>query len=244
MYVKSMVPVLVLLALVAGLGTAWATHCGDAYFNNEVTWWHNSPLYFTVAGAPANTCGDVWVSRNGGAYQETAGWICTNGSGSATNGPWYWSNQADDETAYAYVEWVTPSGTCYSPIATHVWDVAPPTASVTTCNTTTFSGTASDDAWGAGFNSNWAICEAEFKDTTTGKWWNPATQAYDSNGFTTVTCTCSGMPSMNITWSCPVPPHSSHITGNSYLWSGWVYDGGQWNNPQTDPTRCSFISIF
>lgn len=239
MHVKVAVPALVLFALIASLDTA-AAQCGDAYFNNDITWWHNSPLYFSVAGAPANTCGDLYAKRNGdtGFDLEAVGWICTDGSGNATKGPWYWYNQADDETGEAYIDW----GNCNSPIATHIWDKGWPTASVTSCNpyppSATFSGTATDDTWGAGFDSDWAICEGEFKNLTTGKWWNPATQAYDATGFTVVTCACSGMPSMNITWSCSVP--GSHATGNEYLWSGWVYDGGQWNNPQTDPTRCRF----
>lgn len=227
--------VLLVVAVILSFGTAWAT-CGAAYFNNDITWWHNSPLYYSVAGAPANTCGDLYAQRNAdaGFDLEAGDWICTDGSGNATKGPWLWQNQGDDETASAYIDW----GSCTSPVASHIWDKGWPTASVTSSCPSAFSGTASDDTWGAGFDSDWAICEGEFKNTTTGKWYDPGSGAYDSNYFTTVTCTCSGMPSMSITWSCPLP--STHVSGHHYLWSGWVFDGGQWNNPQTDPTRCNF----
>ncbi|HEX2224333.1 MAG TPA: hypothetical protein VHN15_09010, partial [Thermoanaerobaculia bacterium] len=176
------------------------------------------------AGAPANTCGNLWAWRNGNGYNlEAGGWICTDANGNATKGPWHWSSQADDETGYAYIDW----GTCTSPVASHIWDVDPPSATVTSSCPSSFSGTASDDAWGAGFNSSWSICEADFYNASTGRWWNPSTGTYSSTAPVYVACTCSGMPSLNITWSCPTKP-TSHTPGNSYSWTIWVYDGGQW----------------
>ena len=63
-----------------------------------------------MAGAPANTCGDLWTNRNGAGFSnESSGWICTDGAGTATKGPWY--SNSSDETAYVYINW----GTCTSP---------------------------------------------------------------------------------------------------------------------------------
>ena len=226
MRVKQRVSVLVPIALIVSFGPAWATQCGDAYFNDDVTWWHNSPLYFSVAGAPANTCGDLWAWRNGSGYNmEAANWICADSSGNATKGPWHWSNQADDETAYAFIDW----GSCTSPVAGHIWDVDPPTATVTSSCPSSFSGTAADDTWSAGFDSDWAVCEGEYYNSSTNRWWNPATGLYNSTSPISVTCTCSGMPSLNINWSCNIIP-GSHSPGDSYTWYIWVWDGGQWGS--------------
>ena len=136
--------VLLVVAAILSSGTAWAT-CGAAYFNNDITWWHNSPLYFSVAGAPANTCGDLYAQRNAdaGFDFEAGDWICTDGSGNATKGPWLWQYQGDDETASAYIDW----GSCNSPVASHIWDKGWPTASVTSSCPSAFSGTATDDTW-------------------------------------------------------------------------------------------------
>lgn len=217
----------ILLALSFNVGMGQAAECGDAYFNDDITWWHNSPLYYTVAGAPANTCGDVWMWRNGNGFNMEAGdWICTNGSGTATKGPWHWSSQTGDELAFAYIDW----GTCTSPVASHIWDVVPPTAAVTSSCPSSFAGTASDPQWGAGFDSDWAVCIAEFYNESTGKWWDAATNAYSSNSSQYVSCTCSGMPATSITWSCASKP-TSHVVGQSYAWYAWIWDGGVWASP-------------
>lgn len=233
---KLSLPILAFAAvLILQLEIGWAQTCGSAYFSDEINWEQNPTLYYTVAGAPASTCGDVWVSRNGGAYQETAGWICTDGSGNATKGPWYHGDQADDETAYAFVEWVTSSGTCYSPTKKHIWDVGPPTAQVTSSCPSSFSGTASDEAWGAGFHSDWDACWGAYYNSTTNRWWHPSTGSYSETETVIIGCTCSGMPSMNITWSCSSKP-SSHVSGHNYTWYAWVWDIGQMSAPAT----CSF----
>ncbi len=234
MRTKPAVSILILIvALLIKPGMALATICGDAYFNNEVTWWHNSPLYFTVAGAPASTCGDLWAWRNGSGFNmEAAGWICTDANGTATKGPWYWSNQTHDELASGYIDW----GSCTSPMALHIWDITPPTAAVTSSCPSSFSGTASDGNWGAGFNSNWAACQAEFYNASTQRWWNPSSGAYDSTSVIYVNCSCNGMPATDITWSCSTKP-SSHVPGQSYYWYAWVWDGGFWNSTAA---YCSF----
>lgn len=228
--------VILLLGLVP-MSAAWAYTCGDAYFNHDINWPGTSSLYFTVAGAPPNTCGDLYANRNGGGYQlNAAGWICTDSNGTATKGPW--SSNLDDETAYVYVDW----GTCTSPIRKHIWDVDPPTSTITSSCPSGFSGSASDDTWGAGFDDDWTVCEGEFYNETAGRWWNPSTSSYSSTFPIYVNCTCIGMPSMNITWSCSSKPDlNDHVAGNDYLWRAWVHDGGQWNDVFNDPgSRCEF----
>jgi hypothetical protein len=223
--VKYAVLASIALALAMNLGTAWASTCGDAYFNDEITWWHNSPLYFSVAGAPANTCGDVWTWRNGSGFNMEAGdWICTDGNGNATKGPWHWSSHTEDELAVAYIDW----GTCTSPQVWHIWDVLPPTVTVTSSCPSSFAGTASDPQWGAGFDSDWSACLGEFYNSTTGRWWDPATGSYNSTTPKSVACTCNSMPALNITWSCSTIP-TSHVPSQSYVWYAWAYDGGNWD---------------
>jgi len=234
MRVKQVTFGFVLAAIIMSQGAAQAATCGAAYFSDEITWSWNSPLYYSVAGAPANTCGDLWAWRNGSGYNmEAAGWICTDGSGNATKGPWYWSNQTQDELAFAYIDW----GSCTSPERRHIWDISPPTAAVTSSCPSAFSGTASDPGYGAGFNSNWASCTAEFYNSTTGKWWNPTSGLYDNGGPFLVPCTCNNMPGANITWSCSSIP-GSHVAGQSYIWYISVYDGGQFNAYHS--AYCSF----
>lgn len=229
MRVKTALSILVPTVLILQAGTAWATHCGDAYFSREINWPQHSTLYYTVAGAPPNTCGDVWVDRNGGGYQVTQDWICSDANGNATKGPWYHSNQTDDETAYAYVDW----GSCTTPVRKHIWDVNPPhQPTINSSVPSDFYGTASDNDWGAGFNDDWAICEGEYYNRTTGKWWSHVTGAYDVSSFFYPPCSFSGMPSLNVNWSTSTsqrPALDDHVSGNQYRWRIWVWDGGQWN---------------
>jgi hypothetical protein len=216
--------VLVPAVLILHLNSASATICGSAYFSHDVNWWWSSDLYFSVAGAPANTCGDLWGWRNGSGYQlEAAGWICTNSLGQATKGPWSFSSQSDDETAFAFIDW----GTCTSNEAKHIWDVNGPTVDITSSVPGTFSGTASDDSWGAGFDADWAVCYGLYYDATLGKWWDPNTGSYSSSSSIYVPCSFSGMPSLNVTWSASNKP-TSHTGGHSYYWEVWVNDGGNW----------------
>jgi hypothetical protein len=211
----------------------WAD-CGSAYFSDTINWPQNPTLYYSIAGAPANSCGDLYASRNGSAYNlESAGWICTDGSGNATKGPWYWSNQTHDETAYAFIYF--PAANCQTPNRKHIWDVNPPTVAITTCGPSSFQGTASDGTWGAGFDSAWASCLAGFYDSTTDRWWVPSTGSYSEPNVNLNYCTCNGMPSLSVTWSCSSKP-TSHTPGHNYIWYAWSFDGGQ----VSSPASCSF----
>jgi hypothetical protein len=199
---------------------------GTATYNYPINWSDTPDLTYTVTGAPANVCGELWVSRNGGAYQGTAGWACTNGSGSVTKGPWTWSSQTGDETAFSYIQW--PDGSTTN-TAKHIWDVTCPTTTVTSgtgAPPTSFSGTATAGAWGAGFNSSWSQCIAYFEDSTTGKYWTPVAGAYTESTFIEVPCSISGMPSTAVTWSqSAIPPSGAHTAGHCYDWWTFVTDG-------------------
>lgn len=199
---------------------------GTGTFNYSINWSQTPDLTYTISGAPANTCGDLLASRNGGAYQRTTGWVCTDGSGGATKGPWSWNNQNGDETAFVYIEWPDHSTTN---TAKHIWDKSCPTTVITSGSgspPTSFSGTATDPAWGAGFDASWSVCFNIFKDTTTGKYWTPAAGAYSLPNESFVSCTASGMPSTAVTWSqSQIPPPSAHTSGDSYEWTAYVTDG-------------------
>lgn len=199
---------------------------GSAQYNYPINWSTTPNLYYIISGAPSNTCGDLLVSRNGGAYTRTAGWVCTDATGGATKGPWTWSSQTGDETALSYIEW--PSGSTTN-TAKHIWDVTCPMTTPTSGTgtpPTSFSGTATAGAWSAGFNSSWSSCVAYFEDVTTGKFWTPSAGAYSQTTAIAVPCTISGMPSVSVTWSSPqIPPPSAHTTGQCYSWWAYVNDG-------------------
>lgn len=197
---------------------------GTGSFNAEIHWYGD--LTYTVDGGPPNTCGDLWTSRNGGAYVEGQGWLCTDSNGDATKGPWSWDDQVGDETAFAYIEW--PGGGTTN-TAKHIWDKTCGSTTITSGTgspPTSFSGTATDTAWGAGFNASWTECKAYFLDVTTGEFWTPFSGVYDQTTFIDSPCTVSGMPAFAVTWSASqIPPSNTHTTGHCYEWWAYVTDG-------------------
>ena len=237
MRAKSALYILAPAALLLQVGAVRASTCGSAYFSDPVSFWNTGPLYYSVAGAPANTCGDLYASRNGSGYRlEAAGWICTDGSGAATKGPWYHANQADDETADAYIDW----GTCTSPERNHIWDVGGPTAHINSSAPSDFYGTAEDETWGAGFDDDWTQCQGLFYDSTTQRYWDGT--SYTSVAAVYVSCSLSGMSGvgdLNVNWyttSSQRPDLSDHQSGDHYVWSVWIFDGGLWNYDTTEFT--------
>lgn len=206
-----------------------ATICGSAYFNHDINWPSTSDLYFSVAGAPANTCGDLWGWRNGSGYTlEAGGWICTDSLGQATKGPWNASTHSSDETAYNFIDW----GTCTSNEVKHIFDVTAPVPSITSSIPSAFSGSASDGTWGAGFDASWSVCYAEYYDATIGRWWSSGSGSYSSTSPVYESCSISGMPSLFVTWSASQP--GSHQAGHHYYWTVWIWDGGQWGTDTGD----------
>ena len=225
---KTALLVLAPAVLILQMTPAWAT-CGTASFTQDINWPDTDPLYFVVTGAPANTCGDLYADRNGGGYTlNAANWICTDGSGNATKGPW--SSNPDDETAYAYIDW----GSCESPVAKHIWDVDPPVVSIDSGAPSSFTGDADDDAWGAGFASSWSNCRVSFKNDTTGLYWTTSTGSYSSSSPEYSLCTLFGMPSLNVDWAANnIPDGPDHVSGHHYTWLVAVFDGGQWDDTTT-----------
>jgi hypothetical protein len=213
--------------LMLGAGAARAAVCGSAYFNHPVNWWNTGALYFSVAGAPANRCGDLWGHRNslsGNFVKEAGGWICTDSSGNATQGPWYTSGTGDDETGYFYIDW----GTCTSPAVKHVWDVGAPWTSIAPGYPGSFSGTAYDEAWGAGFNDSWSACWGEYYDITANRWWN--LYSYSSTLQSQTSCSFTGSAGLTRNWTTAAwerPDLSDHVPGHRYRWMIRIWDGGQ-----------------
>jgi hypothetical protein len=237
MRTKYVLSVLAPAALILHLGTARATVCGDAYFNHDIDFPNTGNLYYTVAGAPANTCGDLYADRNGSGFQlNAAGWICTDGSGTATKGPWTYAGQADDETANVYIDW----GSCTSPVRNHIWDIDGPVATITTSAPSDFAGYAQDDTWGAGFDNSWTYCYGTYYDQTANRYWDLSTYSDTSEDF--VTCSYSGASGpgdMFLTWSTTSaqrPEVSDHQSGHHYVWKIWIWDGGHWGTETTEFT--------
>jgi hypothetical protein len=217
-------PLLVCLALILGPSLAAAAG-GSGYFSREYNWKNSPSLYYTVAGGPPNTCGDLWTSRNGAAWiNEAGGWLCTDSSGNQTKGPWSWANQPRDETAYVEIRW--PDGT-RTTTARHVWDKTCPTVTLnpTYPAPTGFRGWAQDALWGAGFDARWTTCQTQYQDADTGLYLTNQSGGYASTTPYWFNCTVSGMPSMNVTWFGYVPPLSWHDTGHCYWWTVCISDG-------------------
>jgi hypothetical protein len=220
---KVLIPGLMSAALLAPLASAHATTCGSASYNHDINWYATSDLYYTVLG-PASTCGDLWCSRNGGGYVLNASnWICTNSLGDATKGPWSSSSQTSDETSYCYIDWHS----CTSPVQEHIWDITDPVATVDTGYPNSFTGTASDGTWGAGFDSSWAYCQTEMYDATpgVGVWWDFSAHSWTGTSPSYGPCTLSGMPSYNVTWSAPTSSFPTLSSGHHYYWKVLVWQG-------------------
>ncbi len=220
------------LALTVGAGALVAQTNGDAEFSHPITWKNGPPLYFSIDDGPANTCGSLEISRNGGAWTSAPGWICTNSSGDATKGPWYWADQTGDETAEAYILW--PDAT-FTNTDVHIWDVQRPTVAISSSCTggppSCWSGTASDGIWGACFDSSWAFVWSRFYDVTAARYYDSGTGAYSSIGWVSYYGSFTSLPSCSPGWLVTAPPSGAHVSGHSYEWTVTVFDGGQSSLP-------------
>lgn len=214
-----------LATLALGVAPMAAEASGNAYFNHTVNWQNTGNLYFSVAGGPPNTCGDLWSLRNGGSWTQGAGWICTDANGNATKGPWTWAGQANDEIGRFYIGW--PGGTKTNE-ALHIWDKTCPTINITAPNSnppTYFKGSASDATWGAGFNYQ-PTCQSVFRNINTGLYWHPSTLAYTQSAATWQNCSTSSNTQYLMNWQATqVPASNLHLPGNCYRWTVCVTDG-------------------
>jgi hypothetical protein len=214
----------VILLVQGALQSAAASGGGVGYYSSPINWSFTAPLYYSVAGAPPNVCGESHTFRNG-VWRVTASWICTDASGNATKGPWTWAGTPADQTDNpTYILW--PDGTSTTS-SKHVWDKTcaqvfrdspsgtPPTA---------YYGHAAD-GWGAGFDASWTSAFSTFQDLTTGLLWNPSSGGYSTSTFPNVPASVAGWPASNVNWSSPFPPPGVHLSGHTYRWQTCVTDG-------------------
>jgi len=235
MRMKRTLFVLASLVLILQAGSSWAQG-GTGSFNTNINWQNSPDLYYNINGAPASVCGDLHANRNGAGYTVTSNWVCTDGSGNATRGPWTWANQNGDEDAYVYISW--PGGSSTN-TAHHIWDKTAPSITIDSFGSTpptSFSGTGDDGPYGSGFSSNFGSdagvgfstasqCTVRFKNVSTGLYWCPGFSSYTSSPACVSTCTISGMPSRTVTWSADqVPPGSAHNPLQTYEWTVILYD--------------------
>lgn len=131
--------------------------------------WPGTSFSYVVQGGPPNTCGDIHTYRNGN-WQVTAGWLCTDGTGYGTKGPWNITTSypgADQNDAQSYIQW--PNQT----VTTSTWSIIDVTAPSLSLNSgLTFGGSASDGIWGIGFDRAFTSVRLALRDDTTGTWWS------------------------------------------------------------------------
>lgn len=184
---------------------------------------------FSVSGGPANTCGELNIYRNG-SWEFTGGWLCTDGSGNATKGPWYWSDKPSDETGEpVFIRWPDNSATSSSfaivdkNYAYTYIDSPMPTNSTPT----SYYGHATDATWGTGFDFGYGAFSV-FQNLTTGKYWDPGSGAYDSNSYQSVTPSfVSQSGRWYISWGGTYfPAEDDHVTGQQYRWYTCFTDAG------------------
>ena len=209
---------------------------GTAFFSAPINWSQTGDLYFTVAGGPPNTCGDLETFRNGELLYG-AGWLCTDANGNAVKGPWTWAaTPGDQEDRNLRIIW--PNGDSTAPIR-HIWDKTCSTLVVTSpagAPPSTFSGLANDGMYGAGFNQSWTYSAGYFLQVETNTYWLPGDTSYSQSPdrFFLVLPDLSGWPSSrdfsdwSINWSFPqIPPASAHVPGYHYKWYVEMTDGDQ-----------------
>jgi hypothetical protein len=223
-----------LLAILSKSG--FAQSGGQGFFSSNINWSQTPDLYYQVVAAPPSTCGDLVITRNGGSPLTTPNWLCTDGNGSATKGPWTWAKQSGDELAvHAYIRW--PDGR-QTTEAWHVWDKTCPLMSPNQAfgYTSTFSGTAADGINGAGFTSAWTVVKLTYFNRDSLSYWDPSTDTYSLSTPPDIYATLTGLgslpnsPSYSMTWSGTVaahqvPSYGAHNPSSHYTWAAHLLDG-------------------
>jgi hypothetical protein len=198
---------------------------GSAQFSRMINYPYSGvDLYYTVTGGPPSTCGELNSYRNG-SWIFGANWLCTDASGNATKGPWTWAGTPSDQTDEpAFIRW--PNGDTTNN-AIHIWDKNCAQTFRTTPSgspPTSWAGYATDTQWGAGFDFG-PTASSDFKNTTTGLYWDPATGGYTAS-YKSVNGTLSRVNRWRVNWTTSFPSAGSHQSGHSYSWYTCVTDGG------------------
>ena len=209
---------------------------GNAKFQPTINWQGSGNLTYTVTGGPPGLCGTLHATRNGVADPPTPGWICLDGSGNATKGPWTYANQPGDEDGSAYIIWSDGSSTN---TANHIWDKTGPSVTMVPNGgvpaPTALSGTANDGPWGSGFSAAFpadagggsSSCVLYFYEKNTFSYWCPGGTSYNNAFPCNPSCTLSGMPSRSVSWSAGssvLPPGLAHVSGRCYEWGVVIMD--------------------
>jgi hypothetical protein len=187
---------------------SWPYDGGYAYFSNGVYDCAGTTYSYVIYGAPPNVCGTLNIVRNGN-FQQTPNWICTDSYGNASKS---WPVSTDQTGTSIYIQW--PDGTTTSGGDYKVDDASAPSIWIDTCNSSVVEGSASDTAWGSGFDfgwGGWSSCRATFQQAYWPyKYWDGS----GYNSYYPVEFTCSVSPSgggYSINWSI-VPPPSAGST--------------------------------
>jgi hypothetical protein len=197
---------------------------GTARYSQTINYYGS--LYYYITGGPANTCGELDTYRNG-SWLFSPGWVCTDASGNATKGPWYWSSAFDQTDEPTFIRW--PDGTTTNN-ATHIWDKeCAYTYRDTAVQTppTSYSGHATDSTWGAGFDFS-PFADSFFEDVTDPAvtlYWVNATSGYSSTTPVYITPGLSHVNRWYVNWSTTFPASGNHLSGHKYKWYTCVTDG-------------------
>jgi len=201
-----------------------ASTSGYAYVSPQNILYSAGNYTYNVQGGPANTCGELNIKRSGN-WEFTSNWLCTDGSGNATKGPWNWTDKTSDETGDPiFIRWPDNSTTnetyiiidknCANTYLDSSPSGAPPTS---------YYGHGTDAQWGAGFDFG-GTCYSLFQDLSTGYYWNAATDSYSPSGGY-VPATTSRVNQWYVSWSTSFPSVFSHTTGHQYRWITCCHDG-------------------
>lgn len=207
---------------------------GYAYFSNGVYDSRFSSYTYNVYSAPPNVCGTLYIVRNGNP-ESTGGWICTNGSGQATKGPWTGSTNQTGQSIY--IQW--PNGTTTvggdykvdDGSDPSIWSIQTPGIGVAIPNQ--FSGGGSDVQWGTGFNFapyGWSPLTGRFRQITNPNTPQEYSRYYDGSGyFSTFEVYFPGTSTppaggYSINWAVNSPPQSIHNSADTYEWCVFSQD--------------------
>jgi hypothetical protein len=194
---------------------------GIGFFSNGVLDCAGSSYTYHVVDAPPNVCGTLYITRNG-VLEITGGWICTDNNGNATKGPWVVSKNQTGEKIH--IRW--PDGTRTSGGDDKIDDLNSPTPpSINLAGVpSSFSGTATDIKWGAGFGGATNVL-GHFMDMETELYWDGFSYASASpvhfGGFFSITGRWSASWGFGVR---RIPPPSAHTPGNQYRWCATIDD--------------------